>query len=155
MRKGEGTGLAMIISVIVLIIILTQYFILIILFPSKTINADIRDYVGSEEDIEFISFVELNSDLIIKSKNSNDYTELEEKMKGIYSLGDCINLQIDEKILKENGCTFEMQEYSTGGPLGVSAEEIIESRATRKQIAMNIPDYGNNEVKITLKIKNE
>ena len=71
MRKGEGTGLAMIISVIVLIIILTQYFILIILFPSKTINADIRDYVGSEEDIEFISFVELNSDLIIKSKNSN------------------------------------------------------------------------------------
>ena len=85
MRKGEGTGLAMIISVIVLIIILTQYFILIILFPSKTINADIRNYAGSEEDIEFISFVELNSDLIIKSKNSNDYTELGEKMKGIYS----------------------------------------------------------------------
>src|SRR3989344_5251993 len=107
MRKGEGTGLAMIISIIVILIILTQYFILIILFPSKTINADIRDYVGSEEDIEFISFVELNSDLIIKSKNSNDYTELEKEMVVLYHLGDCINVEINKKILKKDGCIFE------------------------------------------------
>jgi len=154
MRKGEGTGLAMIISIIVILIILTQYFILIILFPSKTINADIRDYVGSEEDIEFISFVELNSDLIIKSKNSNDYTELEKEMVVLYHLGDCINVEINKKIFKKDGCIFE-EMYALREEAPNQAAFNRDALAKREQITMHIPDYNNNQVEVILKIKNE
>ena len=127
MKKGQGTGLAMIVSLIVLIIIITQYFIFFVIFPNKVIQPDPEQYIRSEIDLDLISFVELNSDLIVKSVINDDYKGLKEKMKKLEP-NRCWEIKINQEII--NNC------------------KIKDSDTT----IMNIPDYNNNPIKIILNI---
>ena len=142
MKKGEGTGLSIIISLIVIIIIITQYFIFFVIFPSETIELDSKQYIGSEIDLELITFTKLNSDLIIKSVNNNDYDELEKEITKLYLLGDCVNLKINNKLFRIEDC-----ENRPGGQLGIS------SPINYQESIMNLPNYNNNPINIILKIK--
>ncbi|MBS3143307.1 hypothetical protein J4446_00295 [Candidatus Woesearchaeota archaeon] len=124
MKKGQGTGLALIVSTIILILIITFYVIILVLIPGKSIEIKSEQYIGSESDINLINFVNLNSDLIVKSVSSYDYTELE---KEIYksNIDECWEMKINEKRFSNN-CEIK-NPYTT---------------------EMNIPDYEGHTIKI-------
>ena len=142
MKKGQETGLSIMVSVIVLLIIITQYFVFFVFFPNKTIKPDSTQYIGSEINMELITFTKLNSDLIIKSINNNNYLELEKEMEKLYLLGDCVNLKINKKLFRKEDC-----DNKPGGQLGVSP--IINYQESITQI----PNYNNIPINITLKMK--
>ena len=127
MRKGDESALTILISVIVLMVIITQYFIFFVFFPHKITQSD--QYLGSENDLGLMTFVKLNSDFIVKSVKNNNYEALE---KEIYKLNfdKCWELKINQKTFNKNNCNIK--DYET--------------------TIMSIPDYDNNQIKITLNI---
>jgi len=143
MKKGQETGLTILISVIVLMLIILQYFIFFVFFP-EIISPKFQQETESEIDLELLTFTRSNSNLIIISIKNNDYNELEDEIKKLYSIGDCVNLQINKKLFREKDC-----ENQPGGQLGISPT------INYKKSTINIPDYNNNKINITLKIKNE
>ena len=128
MRKGDGSGLMMIISVIVLMIILVQYFIFSMIFPHKSVQSDL--YFGSGIDFDLINFVELNSDLIVKSVKNDNYDDLSIKMKKMDFNGRCWQLKINDEVFNIYICSMNEHE---------AAET-------------SIPDYSNNDIKIILRV---
>lgn len=129
MKKGEGEGLTIIISVIILMIIITQYFIFFVLFPNKEIKIDSEQYTGSEPDLDLITFVKLNSDLMVKSVKNDDYKGLEKEINKL-DFDNCWELKINEKTFNKNNCNINNPETAI----------------------INIPDYNNNQIKITLNV---
>ena len=128
MRKGDGSGLMMIISVIVLMIILVQYFIFSMIFPHRSVQSDL--YFGSGIDFDLINFVGLNSDLIVKSVKNDNYDDLSIKMKKMDFNGRCWQLKINDEVFNMYSC--DMHEH-----------EAAET---------SIPDYSNNDIKIILRV---
>ena len=127
MKKGQETGLSIMVSLIVLIIIITQYFIFFVFFPDKIIQPDSEQYIGSEIDLDLISFTKLNSDLIVKSVNNNDYTELKKEINKL-KIDECFEIKINEE--EFNNCKIKDPDTTI----------------------MNIPNYNNNPIRITLNI---
>lgn len=122
MKKGES-GLTMLISIIVIIIILIQYLIFFVFFPSRTIT--VNEYKAPGEDLLLINFARLNSDLIVKSVNEGSYVNLEKEIQSI-NIKKCFEIKIKEKAF--SNCDIKNPEMSI----------------------INIPDYSNNQIKITL-----
>lgn len=122
MKKGES-GLTMLISVIVIIIILIQYLIFFVFFPHRTIITD--EYEFYETDLTLINFARLNSDLIVRSVKEDNYEELEKGIQNI-NIKKCLEIKIKEKIF--GTCDVKNPEISL----------------------ITIPDYGNNQIKVTL-----
>ena len=127
MRRGASTGLVLIVSIIVIILIITQYFIFFVILPKKSIQVDIKEYLEKEMNLPLITFVKLNSDLIVRSVKNNNYIELENEIKKI-NFGDCWEIKVQNKVF--NNCNVKKPEIST----------II------------IPDYNNNPIEIELKV---
>jgi len=122
MKKGEA-GLTMLISVIVIIIILTQYLIFFVFFPSrKTVT---NEYQISENDLLLINFARINSDLIVRSVDKNEYKDIENVVKNI-DADECFEIKIKERTFKN--CDAKNPEMTI----------------------MTIPDYNNNQIEITL-----
>lgn len=130
MKKGQETGLSIIVSLVVLILIITQYFLFSI-FLDKTIEIDSQQYIKSELNPELISLTKLNADLIIKSIKENDYTKLQEIINKI-DLEGCWEIKVNDQRFNKDNC--EIKEPET--------------------FFMNIPDYDNNPIKVELN-KNE
>jgi len=122
MKKGES-GLTMLISVIVIMIILIQYLIFFVFFPNKTIT--VSEYKPSESDLLLINFARLNSDLIVQSVKEDNYVELEKIIQNI-NIKKCFEIKIKEKVF--SNCGIKNPEMSI----------------------INIPDYNNNQIRITL-----
>ena len=136
MKKGQETGLTILISVIVLIIIVTQYFIFFVISPDKTIiSPESQSQIGSEIELDLMTFVKLNSDLIIKSTKNNNYDELEKEITKL-NLGDCWRIKIKDK-------TFQSKNFDK------TYECQVKFKHTTKT---NIPDYNNKKIEIKLSI---
>lgn len=126
MKKGES-GLTMIVSIIVIIIILMQYLIFFVFFPHKITQSG--EYIGSEIDLPLITFVKLNSDLIVKSVKNNDYNELETEINKL-EFDKCWELKIKDKTFKKDDCSIKNPEMTI----------------------INIPNYDNQQIRITLDV---
>lgn len=126
MKKGES-GLTMIVSVIVVIIVLMQYFIFFVFFPHKITQSG--EYIGSELDLNLMTFVKLNSDLIVKSVKNNNYNELEKEINKL-EFDKCWELKIKDKTFKKDDCDIKNPETTI----------------------MNIPNYDNQPIKIILNV---
>ena len=128
MKKGES-GLTMLISIIVIIIILTQYFIFFVLFPHKTTQSA-QNVDNSENELFLINFARANSDLIVKSVKTDNYKEVEEAIRKIKTK-ECFEIKINKE--KFSNCHIENPEMSI----------------------TTMPDYNNNQIKITLLTEKE
>ena len=128
MKKGQETGFVILISLIALILLVSQYYIFFVLSPNKIIQINSRQYISSEIDLDLITFVKLNSDLIIKSVNSNDYNELEKEINKL-KFDKCWEIKIQDKIFNKD-CKIKDPDMTI----------------------MNIPNYNNNQIKIILNI---
>lgn len=136
MKRGEA-GLTMLISVIVIIIILTQYLIFFVFLPNRNIISS--QYIGSESDLLLINFVKLNSDLIVKSVRTNNYMVIEEVIKGIKT-NKCIEININDRMFSNCNGEIKTREMSI-----ISTPDI-----DLEKTEMTIPDHDNNQIKITL-----
>ena len=129
MKKGDESALTILVSLIVLMIIISQYFIFFVFFPHKIIQPDSQQYIGSEIDLPLMTFVKLNSDLIVSSVKSDDYNNLEKKIDELEFDG-CWELKIKDRTFNKNNCDIKNPETTV----------------------MNIPDYSNNQIKIILNV---
>jgi len=129
MKKGDATGLVIIISVIAIIIIITQYLIFFVVLPNKSIQVDIKEYIEEELDLTLMTFVKLNSDLIVKSIKNNNYAELEKEINKL-EFDKCWEIKIQDKIFNKNNCKIKDPNIAI----------------------QNIPDYNNNQIKIELNV---
>lgn len=130
MKKGQETGLTMLISVIVLMLIIGQYFIFFVFFPD-IISPKFQQESISEIELDLLTFVKSNSDLIIKSVQNNNYDELEKEITDT-NIGECWKIKIKDKTFQSKMATYECQ---------------VKAKHTTKT---NIPDYNNNKIEISL-----
>lgn len=130
MKKGQETGLTIIISVIVLIIIILQSLIFFVFLPRKNIQPNIEEYIGSEMSLDLIAFARSNSNLIVQSVGNNDYSSIEEVINNL-DFGDCWEIKINEMAFNKNKCSIK----------------------NAKTSAMSIPDYNNNQIRMELNVK--
>ena len=135
MRKGES-GLTILISVIIIMIILTQYLIFFVFLPNRNIITN--KYQISESDLLLISFAELNFDLIVKSVKNDNYEDLEKIIQEI-DIKKCFSIKIKEKMLSKCGINDKQ-----------TIRDILPETSE-----ITIPDYSNNQIKITLFMENK
>ena len=129
MKKGEETALAIMVSSIVLVIILGQYYLFFVIIQNKVIQPNSEQYIGSELDLDIITFAESNSDLIVKSIQNKKYEELEKEINKL-EFDSCWELKIKNKVFNKNSCNIKNPETTI----------------------INIPDYENNQIKIILNV---
>jgi len=133
MKKGEA-GLTMIISVVVLIIIILQYFIFFVWFPDIIQPKSTQNIQGGEAEVELLTFVKLNSNLILTSVKNNNYVELNKNIESL-DWGLCWRIKINDK-------TFQSEH----------ANSLVCASKTKYSTNTNIPDYYNNNINIILEL---
>ena len=130
MKKGEETALAIMVSLIVLVLILGQYYLFFVIIQNKVIQPNSEQYIGSELDLDIITFAESNSDLIVKSIQNKKYEELEKEINKL-EFDSCWELKIKNKVFNKDNCNIKNPETTI----------------------INIPDYDNNQIKIILNVE--
>ena len=128
MKKGDGAGLILLTCIIALIIGTSYFFLFALIMEKGKLEIKVPAEIESELDISLINFVKINSDLIVKSVKSNDYTLLEKEVNK-WGFDGCWELSINTNKFNKKECT--LKEFS--------------------EIHMNIPDYKGNNIKIILK----
>jgi len=151
-KRASEPAITMIASVLVLIIVFMVYSFFFVFQTSREI--EVIEQIEQKGNIALLNFVKLNNNLILNSVKNSDYTELKQEFEKLYYLGECVNLQINREILRKDDCRFEKTSSIKGeAPRQASFNKDVLSDRTEFQI--QIPDYNNQAVDITLKIKNE
>ncbi|MBS3150702.1 hypothetical protein J4425_02780 [Candidatus Woesearchaeota archaeon] len=152
MNKKAESPITIISSVLVLIVVFMVYYFFFILQGANQI--ELNEQVEQRGDIVLINFVKLNYNLILSSEKSGDYSDLENEFGKLYYLGDCVNLEINQEILRKDGCMFE-ESYAVRGETPRSTNFNWDVLADRNSFQIQIPGYNNQIISIILKIKNE
>jgi hypothetical protein len=152
MKKGSESALTIITSVLLLIVVFMVYYFFFILSGPNII--EIKENIEHGENIALINFVRINYDLILNSTKTNDYALLEKEFTRLYYLGDCVNLEINQEVLRKDDCISE-ERYGTREDAPNQAAFNKDVLAKREEFTMQMPNYDNKIIKIRLRIKNE